>query len=379
VTSPPHPDTLLAHAGGFVDARSGAVVPPIHTSTTFARDGDYELRLPGVQYARDQNPAFEPVERVLAALEGGAAALVFSSGMAAATAVFRALAPGDHVLVPRLMYHGLRDWVVAFGERWGVEVELYEPRPDGTIGAAARPGRTRLVWVETPSNPTWATTDLAAAAELAHGAGARLAVDSTVPTPILTRPLEHGADLVFHSATKALNGHSDVVAGVLVAKVEDAWWSELRKGRKAGGAILGAFEAWLLLRGLRTLHLRMRRACDSALAIARHFRGHARVERVLYPGLEEHPGHELARRQMNGGFGAMLSLLVAGDATYAREVACRTHLFLPATSLGGTESLIEHRASVEGPGSPVPPNLLRLSIGLEHPDELIADLDRALA
>jgi cystathionine gamma-synthase len=235
-----------------------------------------------------------------------------------------------------------------------------------------------MVWIETPANPTWDVTDIAAAAELAHAAGARLAVDSTVATPLLTRPLALGADFVFHSATKYLNGHSDVIAGVLVAGEDDEQWQAVRFQRAFGGAILGPMEAWLLLRGMRTMHLRVQRSSQSAMTIARELEGHGRISRVLYPGLESHPGHAIARRQMQGGFSGMLSVLVDGDAAVARGVAGRTRVFVPATSLGGVESLIEHRATVEGPNSPVAPNLLRLSVGIEDVADLIADLDQAL-
>jgi cystathionine gamma-synthase len=235
------------------------------------------------------------------------------------------------------------------------------------------------VWIETPVNPTWDVIDIAAAAEAAHGAGAILAVDATAATPVLTRPLTLGADLAFHSATKYLNGHSDLTAGVLVTRAIDARWQEITSVRHLMGGVLGAFEAWLLLRGLRTLYLRVERASASALEIARHFEGHPKLAAVLYPGLESHPGHAVAKRQMTGGFGGMLSLLVDGDAAAARAVAARTRLFVPATSLGGVESLIEHRATIEGPHSVVPKNLLRLSIGIEDPADLIADLEQALA
>jgi cystathionine gamma-synthase len=276
------------------------------------------------------------------------------------------------------MYHGLRDWLMHFCETWKVDIDYFDATVDGALESAIKAGRTRLVWIETPANPTWDVTDIAAAAKLAHGAGARLAVDSTVATPLLTRPLELGADFVFHSATKYLNGHSDVIAGVLAARKDDEQWQAVRFQRAFGGAILGPMEAWLLLRGMRTLHLRVQRACESAMAIARRLEGHGRVSRVLYPGLESHPGHGIARRQMQGGFSGMMSILVDVDGAATRAVATRTRVFVPATSLGGVESLIEHRATVEGPNSPVPPNLLRLSVGIENVADLIADLEQAL-
>lgn len=373
------PETLLAQAMHYLDPGYGGIVPPVHMATTYARDARYEPRAPGVSYGRDRNPGYVLAERVLARLEGGEDALLFSSGLAAATALFQTLEPGEHVIAPVVMYHGLRDWLKHFSRTWQVGIDFYDAGEPGALEAAIEPGRTRIVWVETPANPSWQITDIAAAARAAHAAGACLAVDSTVATPLLTRPIALGADFVFHSATKYLNGHSDVIAGVLVTARDDARWQAARFQRLFGGAIPGPMEAWLLVRGMRTLHLRVERVCESALAIARHFESHARIARVLYPGLESHPGHAVAASQMHGGFGGMMSLLVDGDAATARDVATRTRVFVPATSLGGVESLIEHRATVEGPESPVPPNLLRLSIGIENVADLIEDLEQALA
>ncbi len=372
------PDTLLAQAMHYLEPVNGGIVPGIQMATTYARDQDYELRAPGISYGRDKNPTYLVAEQVVAELEGGAGALLFSSGLAAAAALFHTLAPGDHVVAPVIMYHGLRDWLIQFCENWKVDIDTFDATVDGALASAIKPGRTRIVWIETPANPTWDVTDIAAAAELAHAAGARLAVDSTVATPLLTRPLALGADFVFHSATKYLNGHSDVIAGVLVAREDDDQWQAVRFQRTFGGAVLGPMEAWLLLRGMRTMHLRVQRSSESAMIIARELEGHGRISRVLYPGLESHPGHVIARRQMQGGFSGMLSVLVDGDAAIARAVAARTRVFVPATSLGGVESLIEHRATVEGPNSPVAPNLLRISVGIENVTDLTADLDQAL-
>ena len=371
-------DTLLAQAMHYLDPVDGGIVPGVQMATTYARDQDYEPRASGISYGRDKNPTYLIAERVLAELEGAAGALLFSSGLAGAAALFHTLKPGDHVVAPVVMYHGLRDWLMHFCETWKVDIDYFDATVDGALESAIKAGRTRLVWIETPANPTWDVTDIAAAAKLAHGAGARLAVDSTVATPLLTRPLELGADFVFHSATKYLNGHSDVIAGVLAARKDDEQWQAVRFQRAFGGAILGPMEAWLLLRGMRTMHLRVQRACESAMTIARRLEGHGRVSRVLYPGLESHPGHGIARRQMQGGFSGMMSILVDGDGAATRAVATRTRVFVPATSLGGVESLIEHRATVEGPNSPVPPNLLRLSVGIEDVADLIADLEQAL-
>ena len=373
------PETLLAQAMHYLEPVNGGIVPGVQMATTYARDQDYELRAPGISYGRDKNPPYLGAEQVGAELEGGAGALLFSSGLAAAAALFHTLAPGDHVVAPVIMYHGLRDWLIQFCENWKVDIDYFDATVDGALASTIKPDRTRIVWIETPANPTWDITDIAAAADLAHAAGARLAVDSTVATPLLTRPLALGADFVFHSATKYLNGHSDVIAGVLVAKEDDDQWHAVRFQRTFGGAILGPMEAWLLLRGMRTMHLRVQRSSESAMIIARELEGHGRISRVLYPGLASHPGHAIARRQMRGGFSGLLSVLVDGDAAATRAVAARTRVFVPATSLGGVESLIEHRATVEGPNSPVAPNLLRISVGIENVADLIADLDQALS
>ena len=246
------------------------------------------------------------------------------------------------------------------------------------VAAAIRPGRTRLLWVETPANPMWEITDLAAACDLAHAAGVRVAVDNTVATPVLTRPFEFGTDLVVHSATKYLNGHGDVLAGAVLTARRDPFWERIRSWRRNAGAMPGPFEAWLLQRGMRTLFLRVHRASQTALDVATHFNGHPALTAVLYPGLPDHPGHEIAARQMHGGFGGMLSIRVAGGAGPARDVLAAVRVFKRATSLGGVESLIEHRRGSEGPSSPVPDDLLRLSIGIEAPGDLITDLEAAL-
>jgi cystathionine gamma-synthase len=320
----------------------------------------------------------EQPEQLLAALEGGEAAALFASGMAAAVTLFQALSPGDHVVAPRSMYWGLRDWLTGEGRRWGLSVDLVDSTVLEAVASAVQPGRTRLIWIETPANPDWGVTDIAGVAAIAKRAGAKLAVDNTVPTPVLTRPLALGADVVMHSATKYLNGHTDLLAGALVTARADELWQRILAVRGSGGAMLGAFEAWLLLRGMRTLFLRVRHASASALKIARHFDGHPKLVEVLYPGLARHPGHAVAARQMEGGFGGMLSLRVKGGAEGALKVASRCRLWVRATSLGGTESLLEHRASVEGPSSPVQKDLLRLSVGLEEAGDLIEDMEQAL-
>jgi cystathionine gamma-synthase len=374
----PTAETLIAQGMHYLDPSTGSVVPPVQPSTTFARDADYRLVSSEHSYARDQNPTFAAAEAMLARMEGAHEALLFSSGMAAAMAVIQALRPGDHIVAPRVMYWGLRHWLSDFAATWGLGLDLYDATDATDLERRIRPGITRLVWLETPANPTWDIADIAAAAQLAHAAGAALVVDSTAATPVLTRPIEHGADIVMHSATKYLNGHGDVVAGALAAARDDALWQRVRAIRAHGGAIPGAFEAWLLQRGMRTLYLRVHRASDSAARIAAHFEGHPHIEQVLYPGLSSHKGHDVARRQMQGGYGGMLSLRVKGGAAAALRVAGRCRTFLRATSLGGVESLIEHRSTIEGPTSPIPPDLLRLSIGIESVEDLITDLEAAL-
>ncbi len=373
--SPLRAETLAAHGAAGVASPYRDIVPPLHLATTFERAGDGSY--PGGRvYSRDGSPAYDAPETLLRELEGGAAAALFASGMAAASAVLQALKPGARVVAPRAMYWALRNWMIQFAANWQLTLDFFAN--DAELAALLqRPAE--LVWLETPANPTWEITDIAAAAKAAHAAGARLVVDSTVPTPVFTRPLELGADIVMHSATKYLNGHSDVVAGALVSRVEDDFWQRIKTVRALGGAVLGPFEAWLLARGMRTLFPRVRTAAASAAAIASHFHGHAKVARVLYPGLPSHPGHTVAARQMQGGFGAMLSLRIAGGEAAAKAVAARLQVFKRATSLGSVESLVEHRASVEGPGTFCPDDLLRLSVGIESTADLIADLEQALA
>ena len=372
------PETRSAQALHQIDEMTGGLTPAIHPSSTFLRDENYQLINPRHSYGRDENPGYIVAEKVLADLEGAPAALLFSSGMAAAMAVVQSLRPGDKIVVPRFMYWGLRNWMVKFCDTWGLGLELFDTADPDALASAVKKGKTKLVWIESPCNPTWDVIDIAAAAEIAHEAGAWLAVDSTVATPVLTRPIEHGADIVVHSATKYLNGHCDLVAGAVATAREDELWERICEIRTQAGAIPGSFEAWLLQRGMRTLFLRVRKACESALAIAEHFEGHVNVDAVIYPGLPGHPGHEIARRQMDGGFGGMLCIQVKGGAEFALNVVKRCKVFIRATSLGGVESLIEHRYSIEGEGSPVPRDWLRLSIGIESVDDLIADLEQAL-
>lgn len=369
--------TLAAQALGWSDEKTRGLVPAIHPSTTYLRDPDGGYSS-GRIYTRPDNPSFDLPEALLSALEGGAGTLLYSSGMAAATAVFMSLAPGDHVIAPKIMYWGLRNWLKTSAVEWGLEVDFVDGTDRDAFAGCIRKDQTKIVWIETPANPTWAISDIARIAEIAHGAGARLAIDSTVATPVLTRPIEHGADIVMHSATKYLNGHGDVLAGTLTTARIDDFWERLVAQRTSAGAILGPFEAWLLLRGMRTLYLRVERACRSAQRLAEHFSGHAKIRGVFYPGLQGHPGHEIAAKQMTGGFGGMLSIRIEGGMEAAVALAAKTRLWHRATSLGGVESLIEHRASIEGPGSAAPPDMLRLSVGIEDADDLIADLEQAL-
>ena len=371
------PATRAAHGLGGVDPHTGAVVPAIHPSTAYVRDasGGYPG---GHSYTRDQNPGYDRAEALLADLDGGEDALLFASGMAAGATVFETLPHGAHVIAPREMYWTLRRWMEDLATRERIALTLIPTGDLAALEKALGERETALVWVETPANPSGVITDIAASCERAHAAGARVVVDGTLATPVLTRPLEHGADLVLHSATKQLNGHGDVLAGALVTARRDDTWERIRHERGARGAVLGPFEAWLLLRGLRTLYLRVPASARGAKRVAEFLVEQPAALEVAYPGLPDHPGHDVACRQMQGGFGPVVSFRV-GSAARAREIAQSLSLFHDATSLGSVESLVEHRAAVEGPGTPVPDDLLRLSIGIEDPDDLIADLDRALA
>lgn len=374
------PDTLLARAHDFLDERTGAVVPPLHTSTTFGRKADYDLVGEHV-YARYASPTVARAEAIVTALEDAAEALLFSSGMSAVTVLLETLSAGDRLVAPTVMYHGAQDWFRRLADRRGIELAFFDATEDGALEAAVAAGPTTMLWIESPVNPTWDVIDIGAAATAARAAGATLVVDSTVAPPVTTRALSLGADIVLHSATKYLNGHSDLTGGVLATREVDERWEEIRLVRKSTGTILAPFEAWLLIRGLRTLGLRFERASTNAAAIAERFCDHPAVEACLYPGLPTHPRHDVARRQMRAGFGGMLSLLIAADpeGERARRIATGLRHFTPATSLGGVESLVEHRATVEGPHSVVPKNLLRFSIGIEAVEDLIEDLERALA
>jgi cystathionine gamma-synthase len=372
-----HFETLAAQGMGRVAEPYRDIVPPIYVSTTYerGRDGAY----PGGRgYSRADNPSYDQAEALIATLERAAAALLFASGQAAAAAVIQALGSGARVLAPRNMYWALRKWLAECVATWGMALEFYENASLDELSAKASSFKPRLIWIETPANPTWDITDIAAASAIARDVGAIVAVDSTAATPVLTRPLEHGADIVMHSATKYLNGHSDVIAGALATRQDDALWQRIRYVRGSGGAVLGPFEAWLLLRGMRTLHLRVSASSRNAHAIALRLQRHPKLSHVLYPGLPAHQGHAVAARQMRGGFGGMMSLRLAAGEQAAKAFTAALRVFKRATSLGSVESLAEHRASVEGPGTLCPTDLVRLSIGIEHCDDLIEDIERAL-
>lgn len=373
------PATMAAQALAWPEPHTRGLVPPIYPSASYERapDGSYPG---GHSYSRDQNPTFDAPEALLAALEGGTQALLFASGMAAATTVFEALPRGAHVLIPQSMYWTIRGWLKALHDRGAIELGFYVNDSADDLTAQLRPGQTALVWAETPSNPLGVITDLASVADLAHRAGAVVVADSTTATPALCQPLRFGVDIVMHSATKQLNGHADVLAGALVtADADTPLWKAIEHERGYRGAVLGPFEAWLLLRGMRTLFVRVPAASAAAQTVAEALAEHGQVEQVYYPGLASHPGHAIAARQMNGGFGALVSFRPRGGEAGARRVLNRLRCFRDATSLGGLESLVEHRAKIEGEHSTLPPDLLRLSMGIEDARDLVADLDQALA
>lgn len=352
------------------------VTEPIYLSTTYRRnpDGSYD---DGYIYSRADNPNRRTLEKQLAELEGGETAYAFSSGMAAIQAMFLALKTGDHILIPDDAYYNVRLLLDEVMTQWGLQHSIVDMSDTAAIRAACRPA-TKLIWLETPSNPQLKLTDISAVVDIAGSVGAKVAVDNTWPTPIHQRPLDLGADFVVHSSTKYFGGHSDVLGGALVAKVNDQMAEKIGRIQHVGGAVPSPMDCYLVSRGLQTLGLRVRRQSATAGELATYLYGHPEIEDVRYPGLESHPQHALARIQMKDGFGAMLSVLVKGDGQRAREVANTLNHFTLATSLGGVESLVEHRRSVEGPGSLTPDNLLRLSIGIEPVDTLIADWQHAL-
>jgi cystathionine gamma-synthase len=368
-------ETLAVHAGHDVDPATGAVTPPIHLSTTFAREADGSYRA-GFVYSRYTNPTRAALETCLAALEGGGAASAFASGSSATMTLLLTLTPGAHVVMADDAYFGTIKLARDVMGPWGIELTLVDMTDPANVARAMKPN-TKLVWAETPSNPLLRVADIEAIADIARRGGAICAVDNTWGTPVLQRPLELGADVAMHSTTKYLGGHSDVLSGALVLRENGELAQRVNAIQMTGGAVPSPFECWLVLRGVRTLPVRVRAQSANAMALAEHLRGHARVEAVHYPGLASHPAHAVARKQMKE-FGGMLSVQVGGNRAEAIAIASALELFTQATSLGGTESLVEHRASVEGPGTKAPENLLRVSVGLEHIDDLKEDFDRAL-
>lgn len=369
-----HFETKAIHSGAAVDESTGALAPPLHLSTTFERSPQGDTPK-GFSYIRDANPTQARLEEALAAIDSGAASLAFASGMAATSALLQSVR--GHVVLPSDGYYAVRELASDLFPTWGLAHDYVAMNDLDAVRAAMRDD-TRLVWCETPSNPLMTIADIAALASIAHERGALLVVDGTFATPALQRPIELGADLVLHSATKYLGGHSDVQGGVVTFAKHDEVFERVEHLRTITGGVASPFNAWLILRGIRSLPARMRVHCENARAIASFLASHPRVEAVHYPGLESDPGHAIAKRQMSD-FGGMMSFRVRGSRDEALAVAAKTKVFTRATSLGGVESLIEHRASSEGPASRTPANLLRMSIGLEHYEDLIADLEQALS
>ena len=367
-------ETLAVHAGHSIDPTTGAVSTPIHLSTTFERDVDGSYPR-GFMYTRNNNPNRQALEQAIAALEGGAVAAAFASGTGATMSIFQALAPGDHVLAHVDAYYGTTRLLREIFVGWGLEAEFIDMSDLASLQKTMRPN-TKLAWIETPTNPLLKIVDLAAVSEIVHQVGAICVCDNTW-APVLQRPFEFGADLIVHSTTKYFGGHCDVAGGMVVSKINNQFFQRIRTIQYCGGAVPSPFDCWLILRGMRTLPWRMRAHSENALKVAEFLARHARVAQVHYPGLTSHTAHEIARQQMSM-FGGMLSLEVNGGRDEAIAVSAQTKIFIRATSLGGVESLIEHRASIEGPETTSPENLLRLSIGLENADDLIADLDQAL-
>jgi cystathionine gamma-synthase len=370
------PETIAAHALRAIDSATGAVVPPIYLSTTYARDENYAPLLKE-NYVRSGSPNVWQAEDTIAALEKGAAALLFVSGMSAITMLLETVPLGAHVVAQQSMYYGTRNWLERLASKGRITLTLFDAADRAALATAIRPN-TDLVWIETPSNPTWDVIDIEAAAIAAHKVGAILAVDATSTAAVTTLPLSLGADIVFHSVTKYLNGHSDILGGALITREVNERWIELTSLRSKTSSPLPPFECFLLMRGMRTLYVRYAQASANALAIARHFSNHPKVEKALYPGLGTHPSHDIAKRQMTNGYGGMMSLLLKADFAASQKFCTRLEVITAATSLGGVESLAEHRKTVEGPTSLTPDNLVRFSIGIENVNDLINDIEHAL-
>lgn len=370
-------ETLAVHAGRRVDPGTGAVAPPIYPSSTFLRQPDGSPGESGFGYGREGHPNSHMLEEALAALEQGTGAVAFASGSAAMLAVLETGARRGRVMVPQAAYHGTLAQAKELLPRWGADVVRVDTTRPETVEAALDDGGAALLVVETPANPALGISDLETLGEMCAAHGVMLACDNTFATPVLQQPLALGAGLVVHSTTKYMGGHSDLIGGAVVGHAGDSWLADVAAFRTRAGASPSAFDCWLLSRSLCTLPWRMRAHCDNAAAVVRFLSGHSAVAEVMYPGLETHPGHAVAARQMSG-FGGMVAFRMAAGREAAIAVTGRTRLFTRATSLGGVESLIEHRASVEGPDSGVPDDLLRLSVGIEHADDLVADLAAGL-
>jgi len=370
-------ETQAIHATNLVDETAGAIATPIFLTTTFTRDADGSYPK-GHMYSRNSSPNRDALEKGLAILEGGAKAFAFASGLAAVSAVFQCLKSGDHVLMPSVGYYASMKLADEIMGPWGLQMSQVDMEDLDAIKAAIQPN-TKLIWVETPANPLLGISDIQAICTLARSRGIFVGVDNTIATPILQNPISLGADLVMHATTKYIGGHSDVLGGAIIVREENDWSERLKRVQILMGATQSPMDCYLLARGLKTLPLRMREHSASALALAQRLENHSAIERVHYPGLISHPQHELAKRQMPNGFSGMISIQIKGDEANARRVASKLALFQQATSLGGVESLAEHRKSIEGPDSKTPGNLVRLSIGLEHVDDLWEDLDQALS
>ena len=373
-------DTLLSHAGEDLNSQTGAIVPPIQTSTTFARDRNYQLNSPEFLYGRDDNVLFKNIEELICQLENGEESRVFASGMASISAVFRSVPPRSTIIMQSGIYWGTTLWVREYCNHNDIKLIEIDTTDLEKVSSSIKQHSPKLVFIEQPSNPWLAVSDIKGIANSCHTNDSILAVDATVATPLNCQPLELGADLSVHSATKALNGHSDIFAGVVTTKKKNLpQWKFICDERKHTGAILGSFEAWLLLRGLRTLAIRIERMNQNALAVATFLSQHEKIETVYYPGLPTHPNHDIAKLQMQNGFGYLLSFTVKGDGTETLDRIGNLNVIKRATSLGGLESLIEHRHTIEGKTSQIPENFLRLSIGIEHIQDLIDDLNQALS
>ncbi|HZO23403.1 MAG TPA: PLP-dependent transferase [Steroidobacteraceae bacterium] len=376
MTREPGLNTRCVHSARAPDPATGALAQPIYLSTTFERDADGSYSR-GYRYSREGTPNRVALESCVASLEGGIGALAFSSGLAVNMALLEMLSAGDQLVAPLEAYYGTLKQFREHAARRGILVELADFSSPASVQAAIT-SRTRMLWLETPANPLLSITDLAGMSALGHEAGALVVCDNTFATPVCQRPFDFGVDVVVHSGTKYFGGHSDVLSGLLVVRQNAELLERLQNWQKLAGSQLAPFDCWLLRRSIATLALRVRTQSGNAQRIAEFLHARKGVEHVYYPGLADHPGHEIAAAQMGGGYGAVLSVCICGGSAAAMETARRLRLFTRATSLGGVESLVEHRASIEGPGSTTPQNLLRLSIGIEDAEDLTADLAQAI-